>query len=366
MNEYNDKLSLMDSNTPPRSDIQLLANNSGYDFTGWSLSESDNTPDENALTNITQDRVVYACWKESKYSITTINGNETLGTFTVSSIDELSIPVRIINGTSQSFAGWSLENRNSPTPNISLSNGLILYACFKDEDLITDTWAEIHANTTNGTYKSKYAIGKYKLVDFGETYGKNVPIEIVAFDTDTKATGGTAPITWICKDTLKGTYAWNASNQEQEDYSVSDLKKTMTELEKSIKGDDIPTPYIVSVVKTFRKGLTCGGSIGNECFTLWVPSLKEIGGELDTSDRAKESLEVTDIYYSERFTNDFSFLGSLSRRKKETETTSNVIWWLRTADCTRAKIIWDVTSDGNFNTRGISSILRVAPGFCTT
>ena len=75
-------------------------------------------------------------------------------------------------------------------------------------DLITDSWSEIIASTQDGTYKTKYSIGQYKMLDFGR-FGI-VPMRLTAFDTKQTPEGDTVKMLWcayepISKDIPFGT-----------------------------------------------------------------------------------------------------------------------------------------------------------------
>lgn len=102
-----------------------------------------------------------------------------------------------------SFEAWV------PSPT-NIQGNLSCYASYKlpvEVAEITDDWATILANVQNGTYRQVYKIGNYKPLDLG-TEG-TVNMQIVAFDTDTKASGGMAPITWLSKELLKTSKRWN-------------------------------------------------------------------------------------------------------------------------------------------------------------
>ena len=63
-------ISPSDNETPPPPVAKsALSIGDSFVFSGWSLSESDNTPDENALKNVEQDRTVYACWNKEEEEI---------------------------------------------------------------------------------------------------------------------------------------------------------------------------------------------------------------------------------------------------------------------------------------------------------
>ena len=109
-----------------------------YSFNGWSKT-NDNSADNDALTNITGDRSVYACFTQTvnTYTVRFYNGTTLLQTISVAygsnAVYGGSTPTKAATAQySYSFAGWSKTNDNS-TDNDALT-GIItnrdLYACF--------------------------------------------------------------------------------------------------------------------------------------------------------------------------------------------------------------------------------------------
>lgn len=335
---------------------------------------------------------------------------------------------------------------------------------------ILETWEQINERMGDGTYKTAYSIGDWKYVNFGETYGTQVPVEIVAFDTDeyedpnaqiapegqyrvrffiptnsgswelaetqyidiraneftsynntgrkdwytdkyyfsmddkstefnkgkdvfwddmfevhnhvdlygysclgtftysssyimppegipsNVPTTKTAPITWICRDTLKGEYAWNYSVSNVGGYPQSNLKTVIDDAGISITGDDNPKPYVIAVNKTYRMGKDKSGVTNSNSFTYWAPSIYEIGTGNSNYDSLKESSGVVYTKFSD----------NVSRIKVETESSSKMDWWLRSAHYNgngNAMYVWGlIGSCGNYIT---TNACRVVLGFCT-
>ena len=67
-------------------------------------------------------------------------------------------------------------------------------------DLLTDSWNEIIASAEDGTYKTKYSVGQYKMLDFGK-YGI-VPMRLTAFDTKQTPEGDTAKMLWCAYEPI--------------------------------------------------------------------------------------------------------------------------------------------------------------------
>ena len=348
-----------------------------YEFVGWS-KENNNIPDPQALKNIQEDTERFACWEEVKPTVTVVNGNQTVGSYQVRSLEELSTPTRIIAGQSQTFTGWSTENRNVPQSNIELQDGLTVYACFDDPLLITDTWEEIHANTVNGTYKTKYKQGMYKLVNYGSSYGYNVPMEVVVYGTDNLTSGGKAPITWLAKDCIKYSRSWGSlSTTANLPYSKSGAYSSTKLLENTVRlstSNPGLNQCICQVKKAHSTGLI-DNKINIEtldCY-LWIPCNFEIyiNMEEQTFVGSTSSTLYAPIYSENNYS---------SRTKYLTNATTKVQYWSRTSSI---NVVNNAVS-GNANieyydTNGILKNINyvsststaqglfcyICPGFCT-
>ena len=76
-------------------------------------------------------------------------------------------------------------------------------------DLITDSWSEIIASTEDGTYKTKYSIGQYKMLDFGR-FGI-VPMRLTAFDTKQTPEGDTVKMLWCAYEPINTSICFAAN-----------------------------------------------------------------------------------------------------------------------------------------------------------
>lgn len=181
-----------------------------YTFAGWS-KEPNSAAQSDALTAVIADRNVYAAYTATvrRYTVYFYNGSTLLQTvqnvlyggtaYYSGDTSELVDP----EGSGMPFEAWV------PSPT-NIQGNLSCYASYKspvEVAEITDDWATILANVQNGTYRQVYKIGNYKPLDLGAE--GTVNMQIVAFDTDTKASGGMAPITWLSKELLKTIQRWN-------------------------------------------------------------------------------------------------------------------------------------------------------------
>ena len=219
---------------------------------------------------------------------------------------------------------------------------------------ITDTWSEIIANVSNGTYSTKYHIGDTKKIDLG-TQGE-VIMTIVGIDTDDLAdNSGKAPITWISKQLLKtsnrisppyksgvkGTGAlggWGES--EMRFYLKNSTKSKIPEVVRNA----------IKPVKKYSRIYNVSGSAVNDVLTtedVWIPSYKEVFGS------GCETLGPT---YSTTFPDNTS-------RIKRKVGSSVAWWWLRSAYYTLG--YYCVDRDGSFTTLSAENTSGVVLGFCT-
>ena len=182
-----------------------------YTFVGWNANSSASTADADALTNVTADRTVYAIFTavSKGYTVYFYNGETLLETVTGVPSGGTATYTGATPTSSQTgyiFSGWSPSNTN-------ITADTSCYAQFVDEDMyesISDTWPEIIANVSNGTYSTKYQVGDTKKIDLG-TEGE-VIMTIVGIDADDLADdSGKAPITWISKQLLETKNRMNPS-----------------------------------------------------------------------------------------------------------------------------------------------------------
>ena len=217
--------------------------------------------------------------------------------------------------------------------------------CFTlSAETISDTWAEIDAAVTNGTYKTKYKIGDTKRLDLGDQ--GNILMQIAAFDADELADeSGTAAITWVAKQLMVTKSPMNSRSTNANGYPASAMK---TYLEGTIWGK-IPAT-VQSLIQTVKK--TSYDNTTNADLTsnlkIWIPSAREIFGG--------SSYEQSGPVYSDLFAD------ANSRTKKVYGLSSAADWWLRSGSGNRFRA---VTSSGIVGSNDANRSLGVCLGFCT-
>ena len=324
-----------------------------YTFVGWNTDSSASTADADALTNVTADRTVYAIFTAvaKGYTVYFYNGETLLETATGVPSGGTATYTGATPTSSQAgyiFSGWSPSNTN-------ITADTSCYAQFVDEDMyesISDTWSEIIANVSNGTYSTKYHIGDTKKIDLGAE--GEVIMQIVGIDADDLAdNSGKAPITWISKQLLKTSYIMNPARQsdtsgtgalggweacEMRSYLINTIKPLLpSEVRNALK----------TVKKYSRIYNTSGTALNNIVSNddIWIPSAYEV----NFSD-----YETSGVTYSSTFPDNAS-------RIKHKVGGSAAWWWLRSAYRTNGFRV--VYGDGSSYGRDANYSDGVAVGF---
>ncbi len=194
-----------------------------FTFAGWAR-DLNGVVWTDAQKKVTSDRNLYAAYtaEGQKYTVRFYNGSTLLQT--VNNVlyggsayysGDTSILVDP-EGSGMPFDSWV------PRPT-NITGNTSCYASYKppvEVAEIADDWSTIIGYVNDGTYMDHYKIGNYKPLDLG-TEG-TVNMQIVAFDTDTKADGsGTAPISWLSKELLKTSKRWNPPIKYVYDYRTT-------------------------------------------------------------------------------------------------------------------------------------------------
>ena len=165
------------------------------------------------------------------------------------------------------------------------------------QETITDSWDEINTHIQLGDYKEKYCLGDTKMVSTSN--GINILMEIVAFDTDVKADGTTAAITWMSKEVVFGG-SMESTEDVIEGWVGSNIRKILQDDLYNCLSADVRN-MIVPVVKSYQdydnKVRTTKTCIDN----IWMPSYREMfGGDASADQTMGEDFGV----YYEYFNND--------------------------------------------------------------
>lgn len=209
-------------------------------------------------------------------------------------------------------------------------------------ETISDSWSDILESVNNGTYSTKYNIGDIKYCNIGGTY---VPMQIVAFDADELASGGTSSITFISLGSICLSTINLPSSSSISGWADCELREFLR---------NIIYPQIESVVRNAIKPVVKTYLYHNDTLsttdTIWIPSMREINGA------TKES---SGVYYQSVFTN------SSSRRKYDGISQHTCAWWTRTNYQSSSSYFCANTSGSVINSISESNeTTSVVIGFC--
>ena len=212
-----------------------------------------------------------------------------------------------------------------------------------DYSTISDSWDEIFAAETNGTYATKYKVGDTKKIDVNNT---QVYMQIAAIDGDALADGsGNAKISWVCKSILN-TQKMNSSNVTTDGWAATAMRTYLRDTLLPTLPDNVKAA-IKEVNKTYKDYTT--SSTLTIADTIWIPSGREVFGGT--------SYENDGVIYSGLF-------DSAANRIKCNASGAAAAWWLRSA--TSGTYFYYVNSSGTSSSYGIASTsYGVVFGFCT-
>ena len=336
--------------TPTKESTQQY----NYNFIGWNTDSSARTADADALKNVTANRTVYAIFEQVArgYTVYFYNGDTLLQT--VENVPEGGTAT--YTGTTPTKSGYIFDGWNPSNTNITADTSC--YAQFKEDEMyesITDTWPEIIANVSNGTYSTKYQVGDTKKIDLG-TEGEII-MQVVGIDVDDLAdNSGKAPITWISKQLLKTYHRMNPSYSSGTEGTGTLGGWEKTEMRSWLK--NTVKPLIPETVRTAIKPVkkytriynVSETSVNNVLTTddVWIPSRQEVFGSF--------SDESSGVYYSSAFPD------NASRIKSQVGTRANW-WWLRSAYF--KNYFGRVGVSGSYDGNLVNIAGGVALGFCT-
>ncbi|MDY3759621.1 MAG: DUF6273 domain-containing protein, partial [Treponema sp.] len=253
------------------------------------------------------------------------------------------------------FEGWS------PSPT-NITGNTTCYAQFESpvRGTITDTWAQIIAACSDGTYATKYHVGDTKEIKLGSE--GTVCMQIVAFDADTRSDGnGTAHITWISEQLLKTSKRMNPSRAGSSGaytegtgsiggWEKSEMRTYMKETIKPLIPAEVRAA-ILEVTKTSYAYNTEGTAYQQTTQDdVWLPSTRDLA--------YSDKKETSGPMYSEMFPD------LASHKKYKVGSTSATYWWLRSAGGS-GNFCYVKSDSGDWSTDSATISYGVALGFCT-
>ena len=342
-----------------------------YTFAGW-FTDKELTRSYDFDSLVTEDIILYAKWTETEDT----DHFYTVGFATYS--ENCKIPSQQVpdNGGKATrpedptregciFCGWYTDHSDTGDFDLTeefdfdkpITKDTIVKAKWEVDsarDTIKDSWGDIIASVSNGTYKSKYKIGDTKTVDFYLAGGDNgclVTMEIAAFDTDEKADGsGKAAITWIARDELKGNHYMNSysslnkwPNDACGGWKASYMKDATMSYYLVLMSPPELRNAIVPVTKYSMSMDDNGNIVNNEESSdkIWIPSVREVFGG--------STCETVGPVYSAYFNSD------AGRAKGET-------WQLRSVN--DRENFYIVDSTGAVSSASFDEKHKIIIGFC--
>ena len=325
-----------------------------YTFKGWSTVK-DGTADGNALKTITADKTLYAAYSSAvrKYTVNFYDGDTLLKTEQVAYGGSSSYEYR---KSGMVFNGWT------PTPT-NVSADMDCYGEWVDAEVvveeITDSWDEIIAAINDGSYKTKYKLGNYKVIDgvyytsqsYLQTDANKVVMQIVAKDADELADGsGKAAITWLSMGIFSHSsvgYNWNTQSSQSTKVdgvlvytegtgTIGGWEKSV--LRQGVKGFKSLLPSnIQAAIKTVSKStMITNTSAKGDCVTtdedVWLPSVREMFADKGYTD-VSQGVTLDNTFQENRgVTYSVMFCDDDSRKTAAAPGTTTKKYWLRSAN----------------------------------
>ena len=211
-----------------------------------------------------------------------------------------------------------------------------------DYSTITDSWAQIVAAVSDGSYATKYNVGDTKAISIN---GVDDYMVLIAKDTDVLADGsGNAKTTWLSKG-LFTTHNMNTQSTNANGWAQSEMRTLLREtilptLDSAIRSG------IKEVTKTYYDKTT--SSTLSVSDTVWIPSAREMFGGTSYED---SGCDYTSLFNS-----------NAARIKYNTSGTADN-WWLRSARSNNDTNFRNVDYDGIVSSSYASNANGVALGF---
>ena len=216
-------------------------------------------------------------------------------------------------------------------------------------ETITDTWSQIFAAESNGTYANRYHVGDTKNIRFN---GANILMEIVGIDKDILYDSNQrAKITWMSK----GVHFYYKPNIDEDNPWIdSDLRSHLNNTIFSLID-----PTVSSRIQNVRKytyAFTSNSSTAYSCISsdkIWIPSKYEMGV---ASSGAMTQYEGSGVTYSDHFNS------NEARKKRGGITGQTGYYYLRSQSSRSNYYCINSNGEGNNSLNGYNPICF---GFCT-
>jgi hypothetical protein len=249
---------LIDKQTKEPTNTEVFTQN------GWSLT-AGGVADASALTNVTEDRTVYAAFKASTryYTVRFFDGETMLHTMQVAyGATADYVPTK----DGFAFIEWQPSNAN-------ITQDTDCYAQWSEVITFANaSWAQIAEISESGHAQEYFAVGDTKDILFNGV--ETVTVEIVGFNHDT-ISGGTnkAGISAICKTVptsiTEDNVVWGSPQKYPANLNNTVYAALPYELQSVVK----------SVTKQYDESsnVTTSPALTTHSLKVWLPSTTELG-----------------------------------------------------------------------------------------
>lgn len=189
-----------------------------YEYSGWSLTSGGNA-DSSALSNVTEDRVVYASYTATArlYTVRFFDGDELHSTVYVTYGKTAECT---INKVGYVLIGWEPSNE-------AITADTDCYAVWEEGSLLSkSTWSEINDACTSGEYANLYNVGDKKLIDITLTDKVvSANVVLIGIDHDDLSDGsGKAKLTFALEYPLDNKVTYRVSENNDSGKTWFDLR----------------------------------------------------------------------------------------------------------------------------------------------
>lgn len=265
-----------------------------YDYTyadGWTLTDGGSVS-SSALSNVTEDRTVYAAYTASVryYTITYYDGETVLQTETLA---YGTTPSYTPTKDGYSFTGW--------TPNVSNVTGDAEY--YAQWEVLVGfagmSWDQIAQVSESGEAANQFSIGDQKEVTatFDDGTTQTFIVNIVGFDHDDKSDGtGKAGITMITVSQYPEKRSMNSTATNIGGWGATAMREWCNgDLFEAFPSE------LQAAIKQVDKVSDGGGedkTLKTTADKVWVPSWNEFGGGVDFDNYDDKVLEPQGAKYT--------------------------------------------------------------------
>lgn len=219
---------------------------------------------------------------------------------------------------------------------------------------IIDSWNTVNEAITNGTYRTLFKIGDMVKLEIPNLY--NGYAQIVGIDMDYDEDNDIIPITWMLKESLYSTKAYNSTYTRT--YMNSELKTYVNSLET-----ELPS-VLQNMLKVSQKEIlyyNSGIKYEVNLLKLWIPSGYETGLNLTT----KHDFNNRDINYHNFFSNRTERIKYRNSNSISTYYQDPHSWFIRDVAYNDSSSITLVSEYGRSSYSSPSVKRDIIFGFCT-